>query len=59
MMMMWNRRIDIQEEWVSFVESLTILDKTKKCSFLDDESQMLSTLTRKFEDLHIKNKKQK
>ena len=40
---------DIQEEGVSFVESLAMLDKIKKCSFLDDESQ----------DLQIKNKKQK
>ena len=32
-----------------------MLDKIKKCSFLDDESQtMLSTLTRKHEDLQIK-----
>ena len=39
---------DIQEERVSFVESLAMLDKIKKCFFLDDESQiMLSTLTRK------------
>ena len=28
---------DIQEEGVSFVESLAMLDKIKKCSFLDDE----------------------
>ena len=30
----------IQEEVVSFVESFAILDKMKKCSFLDDESQI-------------------
>ena len=29
----------IQEEGVSFVESLAMLDKMKKRSFLDDESQ--------------------
>ena len=46
---------DIQENGISFVESLAMLDKVKKCSFLDDKSQMmLSTLTRKFEDLQIK-----
>ena len=46
---------DIQEEGANFVESLAMLDKIKKCSFLDDESQtMLSTLTRKHEDLQIK-----
>ena len=27
---------DIQEKGVSFVEYLTMLDKIKKCSFLDD-----------------------
>ena len=49
---------NIQEDRVSFVESLAMLDKIKKCSFLEGESQMmLSTLTRKFEDLCIKNKK--
>ena len=51
---------DIQEEQAGFVEFLAMLDKIKKCFFLDDESQMmLPTLTRKFEDLEIKNKKQK
>ena len=50
----------IQEERVSFLESLAMLDKIKKYSFRDDESQMmLSTLTRNPEDLQIKNKKQK
>ena len=49
-----------EEEEVSFVESLAMIDRLKKCSFLDDESQMMvSILTRKFEDLQIKNKKQK
>ena len=43
---------DIQEKRVSFVESLATLDKIKKGSFLDDESQMmLSALTRKFKNL--------
>ena len=50
---------DVQEEGVSFLESLAMLDKIKKYSFLDDESQMmLSTLTRKFEVLQIKDKNQ-
>ena len=48
---------DMQEE-VSFVESLAMLDKMKKCSFLGYKSQMmLSTLSRMFEDLQIKYKK--
>ena len=47
---------DMQEE-VSFVESLAMLDKMKKCSFLGYKSQMmLSTLSRMFEDLQIKYK---
>ena len=48
---------DMQEE-VSFVESLAMLDKMKKCSFLGYKSQMmLSSLSRMFEDLQIKYKK--
>ena len=36
-----------------------MLDKIKKCSFLDDESQtMLSTLTGQFHNLQIKDKKE-
>ena len=55
-----EKKDDTQEEGVSFVESLAMIDKIKKCHILDDESQMMvSTLTRKFEDLQIKNKKQK
>ena len=52
---------DVQEKGVSFAYSLVILDRIKKCSILDDESQMmmLSTLPRKFEDFQSKNKKQK
>ena len=30
---------DIQEEGVSFVESLAMLEKIKECSFLDDKSR--------------------
>ena len=52
---------DVQKKGVSFAYSLVILDRIKKCSILDDESQMmmLSTLPRKFEDFQSKNKKQK
>ena len=51
---------DVQEKGVSFVYSLVILDRIKKCSILNDESQMimLPTLPRKFEDFPSKNKKQ-
>ena len=47
---------NIPEEGVSFVESLPMFDKMTKFSFLDDESQMMSTLTRNFFKLRIKNK---
>ena len=47
----------MRKESVVFVKSL---DKIKKYSFVDDESQMmLAAITRKFEDLRINNKKQK
>ena len=37
-----------------------MLDKIKRCSALDDESQeMLSIITKKIEDLQLANKKQK
>ena len=40
------------QEGISSAESLAMLDKIQKSSFLDGESQMiLSTLTSKFEDL--------
>ena len=48
-----------KKQSVSFVESFAMLEEMEKCFFLDDESQMmLSTLTKNFEDLQIKNKKQ-
>ena len=40
--------VDIQEQKLSFPESLAMLGKKNKCSFLDDESHnMLSTVIRK------------
>ena len=45
---------------MSFTESLKTLDKINKCSFLDEESRkMLSTVTKKLENLQFQNKKQK
>ena len=43
---------------MSFTESLKTLDKINKCSFLDEES-LLSTVTKKLENLQFQNKKQK
>ena len=45
---------------LSFTESLKMLDKFNKCSSLDEEShKMLSTATKKLENLQLPNKKQK
>lgn len=57
MLLLKRRMISKRKESVVFVKSL---DKIKKYSFVDDESQMmLAAITRKFEDLRINNKKQK
>ena len=49
---------EIEDETLSFTESLKMLDKIK-CSFLDEEShQMLSTVIKKLENLQLQNKKQ-
>ena len=59
MIMLKRRMIPKKKQSVSFVESCAMLEEMEKCFFLDDESQMmLSTLTKNFEDLQIKNKKQ-
>ena len=59
MIMLKRRMIAKKKQSVSFVESFAMLEEMEKCFFLDDESQMmLSTLTKNFEDLQIKNKKQ-
>ena len=42
---------------LSFTESLKMLDKINKCSSLDEESyKMLSTATKKLENLQLQNK---
>ena len=51
---------ETEDETLSFTESLKMLDKINKCSFLDEEShKMLSTVTKKLENLQLQNKKQK
>ena len=51
---------DEEEEEIDFAKLLTMLDKIKRCSALDDESQeMLSIITKKIEYLQLANKKQK
>ena len=49
---------EIEDETLSFTESLKMLDKIK-CSFLDEEShKMLPTVTKNLENLLLQNKKQ-
>ena len=51
---------ETEDETLSFTESLKMLDKINKCSFLDEEShKMLSAVTKKLENLQLQNKKQK
>ena len=51
---------EIEDKTLSFTESLKMLDKINKCSLLDEKShKMLSTVTKKFENLQLQNKKQK
>ena len=51
---------EIEDETLSFTESLKMLDKINKCSFLDEESRkMLSTVTKRLGNLQLQNKKEK
>ena len=48
-----------EQESMGFKETITILDKMKRCPVFDDDSQdMLSTITKRIEDLQLKNWKQ-
>ena len=48
---------EIEDETLSFTESSKMLGKINKCSFLDEEShKMLSTVTKKLENLQLQNK---
>ena len=50
---------EFEQESMGFTEIITILDKLKRCPVFDDDSQdMLSTITKKIEDLQLKNRKQ-
>ena len=47
-----------EQEVRNFKEIITVLDKMRRCLVFDDESQgMLSTITRKIENLPLKNRK--
>ena len=49
----------LEQETMGFKEIITMLDKMKRCPVFDDDSQdMLSTITKRIEDLQLKNRKQ-
>ena len=48
-----------EQEVMSFKEIITVLDKIRRCPVFDNESQdILSTITRKIENLQLNNRKQ-
>ena len=50
---------ELKQESMGFKELITMLDIMKRCPVFDDDSQdMLSTITKKIEDLQLKNRKQ-
>ena len=50
---------ELKQESKRFKEIITMLDKIKRCPIFNDNSQdMLSTITKKIEDLQLKNRKQ-
>ena len=49
----------LEQESLGFEEIITMLDKMKRWPIFDDESQdVLSTITKRIEDLQLKNQKQ-
>ena len=55
MIMVTMKRDEIEDKTLSFTESLKMLDKINKCSFLDEVIK--STVTKKLENLQLQNKK--
>ena len=50
---------ELEQESMGFKEIITMLDKMKRCPVFDDDSQdMLSTITKRIENLLLKNRKQ-
>ena len=50
---------ELKQESIGFKDIITMLDKMKRCPVFDDDSQdMLSAITKKIEDLQLKNRKQ-
>ena len=49
---------DLEQESMGFKEIITMLNKMKRCPVFDDDSQdMLPTITKRIEDLQLKNQK--
>ena len=50
---------ELDQENMGFKETITMLDKMKRCPVFDHDSQeILSTITKRIEDLQLKNRKQ-
>ena len=50
---------ETEDETLIFTDSLKMLDKINKYSFLDEESHKIVSTVMKLENLHLQNKKQK
>ena len=49
---------ELEHESMGFKETIATLDKMKRCPVFDDDSQdMLSAITKRIEDFHLKNRK--
>ena len=54
-----NKNDELEQESMGFKEIITMLEKMKPCPVFGDDSQdMLSTITKRIEDLQLKNRKQ-
>ena len=54
-----DKNDELEQESMGFKEIITMHDKMKRCPVLDDDSQdMLLTITKRVEDLQLKNWKQ-
>ena len=54
-----NDENELKQDRMGFKEIILMLDKMKRCPVFDDDSQdILSTITKKIEDLQLKHRKQ-
>ena len=53
-----DKNDELEQESMGFKEIITMLNKRKRCLVFDDENQdMLFTITKKIEELQLKNRK--